>query len=209
MIYTFCESCYNKSKSSLCETCTTKARMNIATKHENTMMVRETPLLYFCHYKEPFSKLISIYKGNGTSSLKHLHKILFEAASRLAECTKHIQSDCIVPIPPRGINLKGRPNLCLNFAYLFASLSTRPLFENLLMNKNFLSSLSTPQKNKNLMQRVVSPPEYKVYCQNPTKLILIDDVWTSGSTMLAAKRALEQQGHSVRAMICFSKVSDR
>lgn len=119
-----------------------------------------------------------------------------EAAERFGDRLRGIGADCLIPVPVHPSRLRKRG---FNQAEVLAEkLSNRleiPVCNNLLCRNKKTEAqkeLNPQERLKNLEQAFAAKQD--IGLDVPERVILIDDIYTTGSTLEACSRALKQAG---------------
>lgn len=179
------------------------------------------PVISPFRYSDPtVRKIVWHLKYYGKSSLaEEMSQHMIEEFLAWLETESLIAPDekiLLIPIPIHGGRQRRRG---YNQAELLAEQVAGSLGENFVLNKKLLKKVraTDPQARshgraerfENISRAFVaegakSPDSPHTGADFPIKVILIDDVVTSGATILEAKRALAESGYITIASVCFA-----
>lgn len=187
--HAYCLNCSNlNSESSNCPACLEKS----------------FPLFSYGLYRSPLKDMIIQYKFKG---IRHLAELFADLLSDLwLEDLKKMKIDYIIPIPLYSIreNIRG-----YNQAELLAEHLSRRL--NIKTNSKIVfrdkkrkpqARLKTDDRSRNIKNvfKVIEP------ANNNRSVLLVDDVVTSGSTILELRRVLSEAGYVVKGAVSIAHV---
>lgn len=208
MIYLSCLTCLKPSEQIVCKNCQVDISICVHTKLDTERKIPGTsvPLYSFASYEGKVQRLIQIAKGPYLEQSALLDPWLHFAARRLAESLKDHQVDMVVPLPEKRSILDSRRKLARDLGFLVASYLQVPTFCEILVNDNNVKELlRKPQKEKNRWQRLHTAPVFKIRIHqkplNKSRVLIVDDVCTTGGTMRAAIKTLEEEGFQVCASV--------
>ena len=153
-------------------------------------------------YTDQAKQLLRSFKELGESSLG---SFLAERMKPLLTCFDEPPT-CLVPVPSNTLSLRERG---FNPAEIIARELCRSLngigYQNLLARTRQTkdqSRLSPRQRAENQLNSMMA----KVGCE---RVILIDDVITTGSTLKTASKTLENSGHKVIGFLTFAETESK
>lgn len=121
--------------------------------------------------------------------------------------TQHLRNAMLVPVPgsKRAIRKRGR-NFIREITKLLSNQTGIPIFDQIEINRRLLdqSRLSALDRSRNIFNafELVNPIPDQLFNQLLTsEIFLVDDLVTTGSTLLEAKRALNARGIKVNRAI--------
>lgn len=156
-------------------------------------------------YDELARKLVSSIKYSDRSDLLHWLANWMEVAGK--ELIK--QTDIIVPIPLHKARLRQRRfNQAGEIANRLAKNNNKEFFPEVLVRKKHTHQqvgLSASERERNVQGAFIVPDEMKIHLKKK-RVLLIDDVYTTGATCKAASRALKRGGASNISVLVFAKV---
>ncbi len=162
-------------------------------------------LLALGEYDSPLSDLIIQMKFKGIKRLAN--EFAVQVVKRLGPEIQCFKADCLVPIPLQVSRERKRGyNQAELFAAKLSELLEIPVNDSILVRKGRRSpqaklELSRREANiKNVFEAVIDDED----CEDGLKLILVDDVVTSGATVREAAKCLKSAGHEVVAIISIS-----
>ena len=156
-------------------------------------------------YDATMKKSIADFKYKGRREYGDFY--VCEIIKHLGAKIKELNPDIIVPIPLHKLKERKRG---FNQAEVIAGGISRelkiPMVENLIVrNKNTLpqKQLNDVQRLRNLEQAFsISEKEYKKYKGSILKVLLIDDIYTTGSTIEACTKILQKNGVQKVYFVC-------
>ncbi|MCH9025137.1 MAG: ComF family protein [candidate division Zixibacteria bacterium] len=165
--------------------------------------LKDSSLLYvFADYRPPLKEIIINFKFRGITSPARTFAQLI--ASKFEKQLASLNAQAIVPIPLHTARKNHR-------GYNQAELLARELagFTNLEIADNILyrHKRRRPQSRLELKKRQanVAGVFTAVKCENKIKrIVLVDDVVTSGATVLEAKKCLENNGYTVVGILAIA-----
>ncbi len=156
-------------------------------------------LFSYATYDDPIREIIIQFKFKGiTSPAQIFAKRIYE---QYHELLKQYNADCLVPIPLYKYRENNRGyNQASILAHEFSKLSQIDVNKELIhriKKRKPQAKLQIAERNKNIQSvfQVNSSDSQVLRC------ILVDDVVTTGNTVLEATKELEQFGHKVVAVI--------
>lgn len=173
-----CPNCYKEGEEDICSDCQEWQKQGHAICHQAIFS-------YNAAMKDFFSR----YKFQGDYLLRYTFQDI------LVNKLKTFKGYTIVPIPLSHERLKSR-----GFNQVTGFLETSRLpYQNLLTKKDIKA-----QSSKTRAERLASQQEYDLLdgVQLPEKILLFDDIYTTGSTLEQAKNFLLKKG--VKKIITFS-----
>lgn len=184
----------------LCVACQQKIP-KIASQQSRVTRSRYLTIHAYTAYQEPFEKLIHAKLNSQQGPIQQLAYLLAQYAK-----ARSFSSDYIVPIP-----LYWQRNMWRGFnqSEILAHAVARTLDASLMhplkriKNTRFQSSLSAPERKRNL--------EDAFLCIMPVKnkkILLIDDLFTTGATATAAAHELYKHGAAAVELLVVCKVID-
>ncbi len=197
-----CVLCQKPSKNPLCQKCRVESTTLIHTRHEYPRLVPGTkiPLFSFSSYHGKVKELIHIAKSPRQEYSALVDPWLWLASQRLCSMIRVHQPQIIVPLPERRFGLDSRRRLARDFAQLLASQLGKPCSHDFLGYRNpFQEYLGEPQKLKTRWQRQTSPPQFSIRNapRERLRVLLVDDVCTTGESLRAAIKPLQLAGFQV------------
>jgi predicted amidophosphoribosyltransferase len=159
-----------------------------------------TPVWYATEYSEPISRILTAYKDqNRTALITYLAPGLLQA---VAEAVLHLGS-CSICVPPRNqINFRKRGfDPVLSLITAGDKLALRHLPINTLRFQRQVRDqrrLDKPERVSNLLGSMKAIPGSK-------RVLLVDDVMTTGSTLKECMRALGAAGYEVAGICVLAK----
>lgn len=171
----------------LCSKCLGSLELKLQVMHSDNL-----DIYYLTDYKPEIAKIITGIKDRGLTSLIPL----ITANSSWPEAIRNV---CLVPIPSSKQNLKRRGfNHTEIFARKLAKQNEGIYVSSILVSasrRKDQAGLSPVERAKNMANA------FQVLRLRPKqpKIVLVDDVYTTGATALEAKRTLEAAGFRVIA----------
>ena len=160
---------------------------------------KTTLLFAYANYQPPLKDIIIQFKFRGITSPA---KTFAELTNQKYESSmKKLQADALIPIPlhPSRFSFRGY-NQAELFADELSKLSGLPVMADVL----YRIKRGRPQARLEFKKRIANIHEaYKVkdFDNKARQIILVDDVVTSGATVLEAKKCLENADYKVVAII--------
>ena len=146
-------------------------------------------------YDEPIRRVVAGWKERG------LHRIAAWAAEIVVETLPRADAVCIVPVPPdRERRLKRGHHAAADLARELGARWTLPV-EPLLVR----TRLSTPQRGLDDAARRRNVAGAFRALAAPRKVLLLDDVYTTGATVNAAASALRKAGAQTVEVVTFAR----
>lgn len=190
----FCFNC-QKEGDYLCQDC--QALLEISGFHRRSSIPHLNDLYWACNYKNPLiKKLIQYFKYEPfVRKLSKTLSSLIVAHLQLMDERPDFSDFNIIPVPLHKKRLKWRGfNQAEELAKELAIFFKNPLIStNLIKIKETLcqTELSDEERKENIKNVFL--------CQNPEeikgrKILLVDDVYTTGSTMIECARVLREAG---------------
>ncbi|HVJ65773.1 MAG TPA: phosphoribosyltransferase family protein [Bdellovibrionota bacterium] len=202
-----CLLCHRPAPKALCALCSAQVSALVHSRTEPLRRVPGTlvPIYSFASYHGVVRDLVRIAKGLRLERSELLDPWLWLAASRLGDSLLGLRPSLIVPLPEPRYGLDSRRRLARDFAQLLASQLQVPCHAQLLRHAWPLKSyFRTPQKERRRVMRVLEPPDFCVPRSSGAlpegeRIVIVDDVCTTGETLRAAIKALSTQGITVSA----------
>ncbi|MDO4666455.1 MAG: ComF family protein [Streptococcus sp.] len=173
-----CPNCYHDKNTKLCNDCLKWEKLGNEVKHKSCFIYNEAMKEYFSKYK---------FHGDYV-----LHTIFADILSKELKQWSHYS---IVPIPLSSEKFQKR-----GFNQVSAILEAAKInYNDILIKKDTVS-----QSSKNRRERLNSqqPFALKPSISLPEKILLVDDVYTTGTTLWLAKKLLLEEG--VKEILTFS-----
>ena len=190
----FCLNC-KREGSFLCRDCA--ALFEISGFHKVFKTKHLDDLYFALEYKNPLiKKLIQNYKYEPfiKELSKPLSSLLF-AHLQLLDIPLPIHESIIVPIPLKKKRLKWRGfNQAEELAVELSSFLSVPMVKNVLIKKHNTTAqtkLSGNKRKKNLLGVFTCQNKSKI---KNKKILLVDDIYTTGSTLEATAKVLKNSG---------------
>jgi ComF family protein len=143
-------------------------------------------------YVSPWKELITAFKFEGQAGLANFLAQQMRNTAAIAQCVE--DCDCVVPVPLSAQRLRERG---FNQALLLAKqlCPKRTLAQGLIRLRDTAaqSGLSRQDRLHNLDHAFMVNPAY-VQMLRGAKVVLVDDVITTGSTLLACSKTLQAAG---------------
>jgi ComF family protein len=205
-----CEPCVTRFAQPVrrCATCalTLKAGISADIKRCGACIVKPTPLdecLTAVSYEYPWSDCIASYKFGNNPAWAGTFALLMKSAPSVEHAID--ESDLIVPVPLSEARLQKRGyNQALEICKHLSRSKTDATL--LLRIKDTLtqSSLSKTERLKNVKAAFAIEPLLAKELQGK-RVLLVDDVMTSGATLFAAAAALRQAGATHITAVVFAR----
>ena len=165
--------------------------------------IKNSALLYvFADYRPPLKEIIISFKFRGIISPAKTFALLI--ASKFEKQLAKLNAQAIVPIPLHAARKNHRGyNQAELLARELAGIINLELADNIL----YRHKRRRPQSRLRLEKRKanVAGVFAAVECKNDIKrIILVDDVVTSGATVLEAKKCLEKNGYTVAGIVAIA-----
>lgn len=129
-----------------------------------------------------------------------------ESIERYGFLLSSLSLDAIFPVPIHSRRMKKRGfNQASLFAYEIGSILRIPVYDTLLLrthNTQPQKNLTPAQRLKNLQQAFDLHPDYRNRSIPLNRILLVDDIYTTGATMEAITRLL--LSHGVKEVYIFS-----
>lgn len=156
-------------------------------------------------YDELARKLVSSIKYSDRSDLlRWITKWMDVAGKELVET-----ADMIIPVPLHPSRLRQRRfNQAGEMALRIARKNSKEFLPEVLVRKKATRQqvgLSESQRARNVSGAFIVPQEMKIHLKGK-RVLLIDDVYTTGATCKAATRALKRGGAASVSVLVFAKV---
>lgn len=203
-----CLLCNSHSPSAICQKCDREILLSIHSRHEHERKIpgTEIPLISFSSYQGKIRQIIQIAKSQYIEKSALLDSWLYLAAQRLAESLQDEPNRLIVPLPERRNGFDSRRRLAKDLAFLLGSQLSAPIHHDLLRHDGWwFRWFGKTQKEKNRWQRLTQAPRYKIAQTHlpraATKIILVDDICTTGGTFRAAAKPLLEAGFEISAAV--------
>ena len=156
-------------------------------------------------YDQLARKLVSLLKYSDRSDLgRWMAGWMVSAGTELLQ-----DSDVVVPVPLHRSRLWGRRyNQSAELARFIAKNSLVEYMPQLLVRRKLTRQqvgLSEGERERNVSGAFVVPDEQKIHLKEK-RVVLVDDVYTTGATVKAATRALMRGGAENVDILVFAKV---
>lgn len=159
-------------------------------------------LFVFASYRPPLKEIIINFKFRGITTPAETFARLI--ASKFEKQLANVNAHAIVPIPLHDARKNHRGyNQAELLARELASITNLELADNIL----YRHKRRRPQSRLELEKREanVAGVFTAVECENDIKrILLVDDVVTSGATVLEAKKCLEKNGYTVVCIVAIA-----
>ncbi len=180
-----CLPCQNQIKLLFPPNCYTRLKLNC--QSQDSLTVNS-----ICTYRGPMRNLIHSFKYNNCD---YLSKFLSQLIIKQLKTIKFnaLYYDFIVPVPlhPYKIKLRGY-NQAELIAFYIAKYFQLPLKNDIIISKyikNSQTKFSSRKRKENVRGKFITKKDL-----SNTNIILIDDVFTTGSTISACWRSLKEKG---------------
>ena len=209
--YSMCDSClsaFHFANGRTCEKCGKiledsyhKAVCRDCLTHEKSFERGYSCMLYGLYEK----KVIRDFKYSGKSYYaKHLGELMYDRIAPLLE--KEVCADMIVPVPlhRKKLNRRGY-NQAELLAREVSNRSGIPMKNALVRTKNTkpMSRLTGAERRENLTDVFAVHPVHTAEIHDK-RILLIDDIYTTGSTTNACSEALHSAGASAVTVLCLA-----
>lgn len=137
------------------------------------------------HYHEGAVELVTAAKAGGSPAAVAVAAQLFvESVGSLPP------ADAIVPVPPSRHRIPRAPHLATALGRNLAQAHALPLYKILRSRRSAAAqhALSRAERHRNVENL------FRAHATPPARVVLVDDLLTSGATAIAAARALRQAG---------------
>jgi ComF family protein len=205
-----CEPCVTRFAQPVlrCQTCALALRIGLSAniKRCGACTVNPPPLdecLASVSYDYPWNHCIASYKFGNDPALANTFALLLTSSPGVEPAIT--QADILIPVPLSPARLQHRGyNQALELCKRLTSAKTDAQL--LLRIKNTLtqSTLSRSERLKNVKTAFAVEP-LRVQALQGKRVVLVDDVMTSGATLFAAAEALRQAGASHITAIVFAR----
>lgn len=197
-----CGFCDEITKNNLCDSCKVKSQIH---KKEKELYVFDKyfdELLYLYNYEGIIRDSIIKYKFNDKS---YIYKTFAEEiinSQKLSSKIKKIDMIIPVPISKKRKEERGYNQSQLIAKYLSKKFNKKYIKNVLIKNKNNLlqSSLNKTKREKNVIGVYDIPKEKNFEIENKN-VILIDDIYTTGSTVNECSKILKNKGHAKSVVV--------
>lgn len=174
----------------LCEACRKQLRPRLHAVHADDWPEDGiSRALFSLYYEPPVSRLIRQFKYSG---VYRLAPFLIEQLEPVIEGIAPGGFDCVLPVPLHGKRMRERGfNQAELLARYIAERCGIPLSENLRRTRNTRKQarLSARRRRRNLENAFAATASFE-----GMRVLLVDDVLTTGSTLNSCARALRQAG---------------
>lgn len=197
--YDICQNCLERIqvfKQPFCLNCFTfqESCIECAVCKQNGLL-----LFSFASYSPPLKDIIIEFKFKGITKTAKL--FAEKIADQFGELIQSYQADCLIPVPLHASrqNMRGYNQADL-FARQLASLLHIPINNDILSR----TKKRKPQARLSLKERADNIKEVFALNESPESnktCIIVDDVVTSGNTVLEAADTLRKGGHRVVAVL--------
>jgi ComF family protein len=157
------------------------------------------PLIAYGNYVDPLREIVISLKFRGLISPARVFARLLR--DNLAEHVEELEADFLVPIPlhPTREYHRGYNQAALFSRELSQSFNLPCEEEIIIRKKKKQPQSKLPQRERS--QNIKGVFEVQIPAAEPTRIILVDDVVTSGATVHEAKSELTRHGYDVVAAI--------
>lgn len=184
--------------------------LTVQTPHCGTCL-RHPPPWQICHvwtdYAYPCSELITLWKFASHPSLARHFAAWMRETPRIAEVIKSV--DVLVPVPTGTTRLRQRGyNPAAQLASHLGGSHALPFALWRMRAGSPQSSLSRQSRLLNMRRAFALNPQHQADIQG-RRVLLVDDVMTTGATVRAAARALQRAGPASLQVLCMARTPTR
>lgn len=157
-----------------------------------------------CKYNDVSRKLVTGFKFHDRIHMNnHLAKWMLRISDELLN-----ESDIIIPVPLHRIRLwKRKYNQSALLAMSVSKMSDKPVIYDFLIRKKNTkaqSGLTFAQRQKNVKGAFILNPKYSSII-NEKNILIVDDVMTTGATVLACAKILKRSGAKSVNILTFAR----
>ena len=192
----YCTCCSRRliSENELCIFCKRELEINATSK--NTEIAPQTNKVFLFPYIGKYIDIVLTWKNE---DVRELSALFAKLIARYIEETPSLQGLPIVPVPPRPRKIKTKgwdqlEDICSLLEVMYGVKIARLLARK---DGHTQKGLSKEKREKNLKEKFyIKKPALKMVQKNIVfkKIILLDDVITTGSTMTACSEVLKRAG---------------
>lgn len=185
-----------------CNSCLKDIGLHLVSRNNEGLSIGELKLSYIGLYQGRWADWIKVAKSKSPISIEKGEIDFLESVVEHYSVFLELEKfDYVIPVPGHPLRLMNETNLALLFGKMVSKLSQKPLLNILKQRKTLSNLLGLSQKEKNFKERCALEPGKKFSLQEWGRLqgrvLLIDDVCTTGATLQAAKTMLNRSGLKV------------